>query len=124
MRPPWRGTFTSTELNALHAEGFGTRLFTDEEWNWRVLVERHSPGWVVAHEDGELVGFINVLWDGFVHAWLQDVMVALDALAQVLEGVLCWQRPMAHVLLAASGSTSISRTICELFSVDACSSAR
>jgi GNAT superfamily N-acetyltransferase len=25
------------------------------------------------------VGFVNVLWDGLVHAWLQDTMVAAKA---------------------------------------------
>ena len=73
----WRGAFTSAEANALHAEAFGTRVFADEEWDWRALVAAHSLGWVVARdEDGGLVGFVNVIWDGLVHAWIQDVMVA------------------------------------------------
>lgn len=73
----WRGDFTSSEANTLHAEAFGTRLFSDAEWNWRSLVERHSLGWVVArHEGGALVAFVNVVSDGLVHAWLQDMMVA------------------------------------------------
>ncbi len=42
-------------------------------------VERHSLGWVVARDDQALVGFANVVWDGLVHAWLQDVMVATSA---------------------------------------------
>ena len=33
-------------------------------------------GW---SDDGALAGFANVLWDGLVHAWLQDVMVAESA---------------------------------------------
>lgn len=72
----WRGGFTSAEANALHAEAFETRVFSDEEWDWRAQVEAHSLGWVTARDDGELVGFVNVLWDGLVHAWLQDVMVS------------------------------------------------
>lgn len=72
----WRGTFESAEANTLHAEAFGTRVFTDTEWDWVELTGRHSLGWVTARADGELVGFVNVLWDGLVHAWLQDVMVA------------------------------------------------
>jgi GNAT superfamily N-acetyltransferase len=42
-------------------------------------VERHSLGWVVARDGAGLVGFVNVLWDGLVHAWLQDTMVAAAA---------------------------------------------
>jgi GNAT superfamily N-acetyltransferase len=73
----WRGEFGSTEANVLHAEAFGTRLFDDDEWDWVAMVRGHSLGWVVARDaGGALVGFVNVLWDGLVHAWLQDVMVA------------------------------------------------
>lgn len=71
----WRGAFTNTEVNRLHAEAFETRLFSDEEWNWRELTARHSLGWITARDDGQLVGFANVLWDGLVHAWIQDVML-------------------------------------------------
>ncbi|MEM9564280.1 MAG: GNAT family N-acetyltransferase [Actinomycetota bacterium] len=72
----WRQPFTNGEANRLHAAAFETRLYTDEEWNWVGLVEANSLGWVTARDDGELVGFANVLTDGFVHAWLQDVMVS------------------------------------------------
>lgn len=75
----WRGTFTNQEINALHAEAFGTRVFDEPEWNWLELVHRHSLGWVIARDDTELAGFVNVLWDGLVHAWLQDTMVAAKA---------------------------------------------
>lgn len=72
----WRGAFTNREVNALHAEAFHTKMFDDSEWNWVELVHRHSLGWVIAREELDLVGFVNVLWDGLVHAWLQDTMVA------------------------------------------------
>jgi GNAT superfamily N-acetyltransferase len=75
----WRGAFTNREVHALHAEAFGTRLFDESEWNWAELVHRHSLGWVVAREGSDLAGFVNVLWDGLVHAWLQDIMVAAQA---------------------------------------------
>ena len=76
----WRGEFSSAEANALHAEAFDTRTFTDEEWDWRALAHAHSLGWVVAREaGGGFVGFVNVPWDGLVHAWIQDVMVAAAA---------------------------------------------
>jgi ribosomal protein S18 acetylase RimI-like enzyme len=75
----WRGEFSNDEVNALHAEAFETRLFDESEWNWRELVSAHSLGWVVARDGATLVGFVNVLWDGFVHAWIQDTMVAMSA---------------------------------------------
>jgi GNAT superfamily N-acetyltransferase len=75
----WRGAFTSQEVNALHAEAFNTAVFDESEWNWVELVHRCSLGWVIAREGAGLVGFVNVLWDGLVHAWLQDTMVAAQA---------------------------------------------
>ncbi len=81
----WRGRFSNAEANALHAEAFETRLFDESEWDWEALTGQHSLGWVTARLDsvdtsvGSLVGFVNVLWDGLTHAWLQDVMVALSA---------------------------------------------
>ena len=80
MKLTWRGTFTSAEANQLHAEAFETRVFSDKEWDWVAQTERFSLGWVTARSvTGELVGFVNVISDGFVHAWIQDVMVARSA---------------------------------------------
>lgn len=86
----WRAPFHDTEVNRLHAEAFGTRVYADDEWPWRRLVETHSLGWCVARwaptgssapagKGPDLLGFANVLWDGLVHAWIQDVMVASSA---------------------------------------------
>jgi ribosomal protein S18 acetylase RimI-like enzyme len=75
----WRGDFRSLEANILHAQAFNTREYGDEEWDWVRLVTQHSLGWVTARQDRELVGFVNVLTDGLVHAWIQDVMVATAA---------------------------------------------
>jgi GNAT superfamily N-acetyltransferase len=75
----WRGAFTNEEVNALHAEAFETRVYDAAEWNWEQLVAAHSLGWVTARLDGQLVGFVNVVWDGLVHAWIQDEMVARAA---------------------------------------------
>lgn len=72
----WRGEFTNDEVHRLHAEGFGTPLFGAADWDWQRLVEDHSLGWVTARSGALLVGFLNVPWDGLVHAWLQDVVVA------------------------------------------------
>lgn len=48
------------------------------EDDWRGQLER-SLGWVCARSDGELVGFVNVAWDGGVHAFVLDTMVAAKA---------------------------------------------
>jgi GNAT superfamily N-acetyltransferase len=74
----WRGEFGNDEINALHAEAFETRVFTAAERDWRTLLAQHSLGWVTARDSGRLVGFVNVVWDGFVHAWIQDTMVSSD----------------------------------------------
>ena len=71
----WRGPASNDELNRLHAEAFGTRLFDAGEWDWEAQLTGHSLGWVAAREAGRLVGFVNVPWDGLVHAWIQDTMV-------------------------------------------------
>jgi predicted N-acetyltransferase YhbS len=36
----------------------------------------HSLTWITAHEGGDLVGFVNVAWDGRTHAFLLDPTVA------------------------------------------------
>jgi GNAT superfamily N-acetyltransferase len=71
----WRGAFTNLEIHALHADAFGTRLFHESEWNCVDQCNRFSSGWVVARDDVRFVGFANVLWDGLVHAFIEDVMV-------------------------------------------------
>ena len=82
----WRGTFDNAELNALHAEGFEHRVLDDDWWT---QVNRHSLGWVCARETpdgalvdtldgallGPLIGFVNVPWDGGVHAFVLDTVV-------------------------------------------------
>jgi GNAT superfamily N-acetyltransferase len=72
----WRGVFTNDEVNALHAEAFGHRLLDDD---WAGQVARHSLGWVCARDAGRLVGFVNAPWDGGVHAFVLDTMVARRA---------------------------------------------
>ncbi|MGH2750184.1 MAG: GNAT family N-acetyltransferase [Actinomycetota bacterium] len=72
----WRGDFDNSELNALHAEAFDHRLLDDDWWS---QVERHSLGWVCAREDAELTGFVNVAWDGALHAFILDTIVASKA---------------------------------------------
>ena len=72
----WRGPFETSEVNELHAEAFEHSVFDDEDWDWRAQLHRHSLGWVCARDGDALAGFVNVAWDGAVHAFVLDTMVA------------------------------------------------
>jgi GNAT superfamily N-acetyltransferase len=71
----WRGEFENTEVEVLHAEGFGPE---PKGHDWWAQLSRHSLGWVCARETtgGPLVGFVNVAWDGAGHAFVLDTVVA------------------------------------------------
>jgi GNAT superfamily N-acetyltransferase len=71
----WRGRVANAELNALHAEGFDHPLLDDD---WEGQLAGYSLGWVVARDQGRLAGFVNVAWDGGVHAFLLDTVVAVS----------------------------------------------
>ena len=71
----WRGGFDNASVDALYAEAFGHEPSDD----WEGRVRQHSPGWVCAHDDEGLVGFVNVVWDGAVHAFVVDTMVGKRA---------------------------------------------
>ncbi|MFB6893851.1 GNAT family N-acetyltransferase [Kitasatospora sp. NPDC056327] len=74
----WRGDFTDPEVDALHAAAFGGDApDPGAPTPWRARLERHSVGWVCARPEtgGPLLGFVNVLWDGGVHAFLLDTAV-------------------------------------------------
>lgn len=73
VRYEWRGAFDNQEVNALHAEAFDHRPFDDD---WKGQLDRLSLGWVTARDDKGLVGFVNIIWDGLVHAFVEDTMVA------------------------------------------------
>ena len=81
----WRAGFDNAALDALHAEGFG---YSAQGLDWRSRLERRSVGWVCAHRQGELVGFVNVAWDGGVHAFLVDTVVAAGARGQGIGATL------------------------------------
>jgi ribosomal protein S18 acetylase RimI-like enzyme len=70
----WRGPLTDGELVEL-VESHGGRA----EAGWWDRVRAHSLGWVTARvNDGTLVGFVNVAWDGGDHAFLLDTKVRPD----------------------------------------------
>ncbi len=72
----WRGSFTNAEVNALHAEGFDHPVLDDD---WEGQLHRHSLGWVTARDGDDLVGFVNVAWDGWGHAFVLDTLVPVRA---------------------------------------------
>lgn len=69
----WRGEFTNEELNALHAEAFGHSILAID---WIGQVQKHSLGWVTARAGRGLIGFVNVPWDGAIHAFIVDAIVS------------------------------------------------
>ncbi len=72
----WRGAFRNDELTRLHIEGFGN---DSDDPDWLGRVRRYSLGWVCSRMGGDLVGFVNVAWDGGNHAFLLDTVVASAA---------------------------------------------
>ena len=68
VRIEWRAPVSDGELVELTQSHGGT-----PEVGWWDRVREHSLGWVTARTDaGELVGFVNVAWDGGDHAFLID----------------------------------------------------
>jgi len=75
----WRGDFDNADVNALHAEAFEHKVLDDD---WVTQVRQHSLGWVCGRDGDCLVGFVNIAWDGGVHAFVVDTVVAADARRQ------------------------------------------
>ncbi|MGO4460869.1 GNAT family N-acetyltransferase [Streptomyces sp. M-16] len=68
-----RPVLTDAELNGLFAAAWpGHRTVS-----FAPVLER-SLAWVAAREDGRLVGYVNVAWDGGVHAFVLDTTVHPD----------------------------------------------
>lgn len=63
----------SADLNALRAASWEGAQTGD----WEPVLA-HSLGWVCATDGARLVGFVNVAWDGGVHAFLLDTAVHRD----------------------------------------------
>lgn len=74
VRIEWRTPVADAELVEL-TRAHGGR----PETGWWDRVRGHSLGWVTARTDGgELVGFVNVAWDGGDHAFLIDTKTRRD----------------------------------------------
>jgi ribosomal protein S18 acetylase RimI-like enzyme len=100
----WRGEFSNDAVNRLHAAAFHHRLYDDDWWT---QVNRHSLGWVCARKAEELVGFVNVAWDGALHAFILDTMVAQD----------CQHQGIATQMLSIC-TTEARKARCEWLHVD------
>lgn len=73
----WRVEFGDAEVQRIHNRAFAIDPPNPTD-PWEQWLDRHSLGWVTARVGGDLVGFLNVVTDGGVHAWLQDVVVEPD----------------------------------------------
>ena len=70
----WRGDVADEELLSL-TQSYGGRPSV----GWWDRIRPFSLGWICAREDdGSLVGFVNVAWDGCDHAFLLDPKVRPD----------------------------------------------
>lgn len=76
IRYEWRGEVDSAAVEALHAEAFGHEPV---DYDWAAQLRDHSLGWVCAADGDGLVGFVNVPWDGYAHAFVIDTAVARRA---------------------------------------------
>jgi ribosomal protein S18 acetylase RimI-like enzyme len=64
----WRGALDDDELFELVVSHAG-----HPERGWWDRIRPHSLGWVTARtQNGLLVGFVNIAWDGSDHAFLLD----------------------------------------------------
>jgi len=79
IRLQWRAEFANDALNRLHAEAFDHEVGTHD---WLSQVRAHSLGWVCAFDGDDLVGFVNVPWDGRYHAFVMDTAVTAGAKRQ------------------------------------------
>jgi len=104
IRYAWRGYFTNQALNELHADGFGHEPLADD---WETQLGRHSLGWVCAYDGDRLVGFVNVAWDGGVHAFILDTLVATG-----------YQRRGVGTQLVALAEDGARKAGCEWLHVD------
>lgn len=92
-------------LLALHRRAFGATGTGTVSWSSRL--ERHALTWVGAFDDEELVGFVQVCWDGGSHAFVLDTVVDPR-----------WQRRGVGRLVVEAAVAEARRAGCEWVHVD------
>ena len=105
MRLVSRFLVNDRELSALHARAFGGAAGLDTDWSRRL--NRHALTWIGAFDEDELVGFIQVCWDGGSHAFLLDTAVDPD-----------WQRQGIGTSLVRRAAEEAKAAGCEWLHVD------
>lgn len=98
----WRGAITDDEMVEL-VESHGGNPAS----GWWDRVRQHSLGWVAARSDEQLVGFVNVAWDGSDHAFLLDTKTRTD-----------WQRRGIATNVVALAARRARAAGCEWLHVD------
>jgi GNAT superfamily N-acetyltransferase len=99
----WRFPVTDEQLVEL-TRSHGGR----PEVGWWDRIQQHSLGWVTAHsDDGQLVGFVNLAWDGCDHAFILDTKTRPDH-----------QRRGVGTMLVAIASRHAKQAGCEWLHVD------
>lgn len=99
----WRGPLTDDEMVDL-VRSYGGRAVA----GWWDRISTSSLGWVTARsEHGDLVGFVNVAWDGGDHAFLIDTKTRGD----------CQRRGIGTALVAVA-TTHAQAVGCEWLHVD------
>ncbi|MEV5960493.1 GNAT family N-acetyltransferase [Kribbella sp. NPDC051952] len=63
------------ELSTLHAVAFGSDVVLEP---WAERLQRWALTWVGAFSNDQLVGFVQVCWDGGAHAFVLDTAVHPD----------------------------------------------
>lgn len=99
----WRDIVSDDELLELTLPHGGR-----PERGWWDRIRPHSLGWVTARaDDGLLVGFVNVAWDGGDHAFLLDPKTRRN-----------WQRRGVGTRLVARAADHAKEAGCEWLHVD------
>ena len=68
-----RFAVVDADVSRLHARAFGDDESRITAWGERL--REHALTWVGAFDEGRLVGFVQVAWDGGKHAFIVDTAV-------------------------------------------------